>query len=71
MPIDLTAKQFIQQLERLQSPDELKKIHRYFKSGKGESGKGDIFIGVKIGQVFTLAKPFIDLPPDEIEKLLD
>jgi 3-methyladenine DNA glycosylase AlkD len=28
-------------------------------------------MGVKMGQVFTLAKAFIEMPPDEIEKLLD
>jgi 3-methyladenine DNA glycosylase AlkD len=30
----------------------------------------DEFIGVRMGQVFALAKEFIDMPPPEIEKLL-
>src|SRR4026208_401147 len=35
---DLTAKEFITRLKELQSAEELKKIQRYFKSGKGEYG---------------------------------
>jgi len=28
-------------------------------------------MGVRMGQVFALAKEFIDMPPEEIEKLLE
>ncbi len=28
-------------------------------------------MGVRMGQVFALAKEFIEMPPDEIEKLLE
>ena len=40
-----------------------RKIQRYFKSGAGEYGEGDVFLGVRMGQVFALSKAFIDLPP--------
>ena len=30
-----------------------------------------MFIGARMGQVFALAKEFIDMPPEEIEKLLE
>ena len=53
------------------SPAEAEKTKRYFKSGEGEYGAGDKFIGVRMGQVFALAKEFSDMPLDEIEKLLD
>ena len=66
-----TAKQFIERLKVHQSPAEAKKIQRYFKSGEGEYGEGDQFIGVRMGQVFELAKEFIEMPLNEIEKLLD
>jgi 3-methyladenine DNA glycosylase AlkD len=68
---ELTAKQFIERLKLLQSDEELKKIQRYFKSGKGDYGYGDKFMGVKMGQLFALAKEFGDLPVSEIEKLLE
>jgi 3-methyladenine DNA glycosylase AlkD len=67
----LNAEQFIERLEAHRSPEELKKIQRYFKSGEGEYGEGDTFMGVRMGQVFQLAKEFIDMPLAEIEKLLE
>jgi 3-methyladenine DNA glycosylase AlkD len=67
----LTAEAFIEQLYRHQSDEELEKIQRYFKSGKGEYAEGDKFIGVRMGQVFAIAKSFIDMPVDEIERLMD
>ncbi len=66
-----TAKQFIEKLKTFQSDEELKKIQRYFKSGKGQYGEGDKFMGVKMGQLFTLAKEFSGMPVSEIEKLLE
>jgi hypothetical protein len=62
----LTAEEFTRQLQTFQSDDELRKIQRYFKDDDR-----DHFIGVRMLHVFTLAKTFIDLPPAEIETLLD
>jgi 3-methyladenine DNA glycosylase AlkD len=67
----MNAKRFVEKLKAHRSPDELKKIRRYFKSGEGEYGEGDEFIGVRMGQVFAIAKEFIDMPPEQIEKLLE
>jgi len=67
----LTAKEFIQRLKALQSDVELKKIQRYFKSGEGEYGAGDQFMGVKMGNLFALAKEFAGMPVKELEKLLE
>lgn len=71
MPPDINAAQFVKKLKTYRSPKELEKIQRYFKSGKGEYGEGDKFIGVRMGQVFGLAKEFIDMPLKEIEKLIE
>ena len=71
MSTDPIAKRFIERLKAHSSPEEAKKILRYFKSGKGEYGEGDKFIGVRMGQVFALAKEFIEMAPGEIEKLLE
>ncbi|HLA07792.1 MAG TPA: DNA alkylation repair protein, partial [Anaerolineales bacterium] len=35
------------------------------------SDKNDVLIGVRMGKVFTLAKEHMDMPTDEIEKLLE
>jgi 3-methyladenine DNA glycosylase AlkD len=66
MPTDLRAERFIERLEAHRSPDHLEKYQRSFRSGED-----DEFIGVRMGQVFALAKEFIEMPPDEIEKLLE
>ena len=66
-----TAATFQARLVALRSDKELAKIQRYFKTGEGQYGAGDTFIGVRMGQVFELAKAFIDLPPAEIELLLE
>lgn len=62
-----TAKRFIERLKTYQSPAEREKIQRYFKTPS--DGQADQFIGVRMGQVFTLVKEFIAMAPDEIEKL--
>ncbi|MDL1896298.1 DNA alkylation repair protein [Anaerolineae bacterium CFX7] len=46
-------------------------MQRYFKTAPGEYGAGDVFIGVRMGNVFALAKEFAEMPLDEIEKLLE
>jgi 3-methyladenine DNA glycosylase AlkD len=71
MSTEFGAARFIEKLKTYQSADELKKHHRYFKFDDDESGNGDKFIGVRWGQVFELAKEFIEMPPAEIEKLLE
>lgn len=70
-PVDLTAKDFIERLKKQSNPEQAKQYLRYFKTGKGQYGEGDMFIGVRMGTVFALAKEFIDMPLKEIEKMLE
>jgi 3-methyladenine DNA glycosylase AlkD len=53
--------------------DKEKAIHlsRFFKTGKGEYGEGDIFIGIRVPDQRKIAKLFPDTPLSEIENLLD
>ena len=68
-PAAPSAKQFVEQLKTYASATELKKYHRYFEFDGTD--REDVFIGVRMGQVFALAKEFIKMPLDEIEKLLE
>lgn len=70
-PSNPTAAEFAERMESYRSPAEAMKLMRYFKTGVGEYGEGDIFMGVRMGQIFELAKAYINMPLEEIEKLLE
>ena len=63
----MTAEKFIAKLSELKSDKELGKVEKFFKGNDGETKA----FGVKFGDVFKTAKQFIDMPLDEIEKLLE
>jgi 3-methyladenine DNA glycosylase AlkD len=66
-----SAQRFVEELEKHRSPEQREKYRRYFKTGEGEYGEADAFIGVRMGRVFELAKEFVEMHPQEIEKLLE
>ena len=68
---DLTAARLAAGLEAAADPQVAAQLARYFKTGAGQYGEGDVFIGVRMGQVFQLARQFAAMPIDEIERLLD
>jgi len=68
MSVSMNAEQFLKNLESYRSSPKQKEYERSFKSGKGD---GNEFIGVRMGQVFALARESIEMPDDEIEKLLE
>lgn len=52
-------------------PNKAKILSRFFKTGKGEYGEGDKFLGITVPVQRKNAKEFINLNPKEIEQLLN
>ncbi|MFH1769265.1 MAG: DNA alkylation repair protein [Parcubacteria group bacterium] len=57
-------------LRSYSSPERKKANEWFFKTGKGEYGEGDIFIGVISGDMRSVAKDFQDLSLIDVQKLL-
>lgn len=57
-------------LEVIASPEKAKLLSGFFKTGRGEYGEGDRFLGIVMPEQRKIAKEFRDLPFSEIEKLL-
>jgi hypothetical protein len=72
MATQATAQAFLAELEARSSPADRDKLRRYFRAGAGAdpTAEGDVVLGVRMGEVFALAKEFIDLPPDQLDRLL-
>lgn len=71
MVTGIDAGQFAERLAAHRSPEQAQGYLGYFKTGEGQYGAGDEFMGVRMGHVFALAKEFIDMSPAEIERLLE
>lgn len=65
-----TAGAVRQSLRTAASPAKAKILARFFKTGPGEYGEGDRFLGVMVPDSRRIAKAACDLPQQEIAKLL-
>ncbi|MBF6330463.1 DNA alkylation repair protein [Nocardia transvalensis] len=67
----VTAAAVQQALAAVADPADAIHLQRFFKTGPGEYGEGDVFIGVRVPSTRAIAKQFAALPLSEIDMLLD
>lgn len=67
----MTAAGIHKELETYSTPEKRDFLPYFFKTGKGQYGEGDRFLGVVVPDIRKIAKKYKDISYDEITKLLD
>ncbi|MCW4054377.1 MAG: DNA alkylation repair protein [Candidatus Bathyarchaeota archaeon] len=57
-------------LAQLGDPERAKNSYGFFKTGKGEYGEGDIFLGITVPKQRKVAKRYDNLSLDDLQELL-
>ena len=57
-------------LLQLSNSVRAKKLSSFFKTGKGQYGEGDIFLGISVHEQRRVAKKYIDFSIDSLKELL-
>ena len=66
----MTAREVRDRLRELVSPEAAAMAARFFKTGPGQYGEGDIFLGLRAAEMHRLAKEFQTLALEELRVLL-
>lgn len=60
----------IQDLHSISSPQKAKTSAWFFKTGKGQYGEGDVFIGCTVPEMRKVARKYREIGMDDLERLL-
>jgi 3-methyladenine DNA glycosylase AlkD len=66
----VTARDLQSRLRALGNPADAAFLAGFFKTGPGQYGEGDTFIGVRVPVIRRLAREFVVMPLSQIERLL-
>jgi 3-methyladenine DNA glycosylase AlkD len=66
----MSLKQIQKDLQRLKNKEKAKILQGFFKTGKGQYGEGDIFLGIIVPLQRKTASNYKDLTLQDIQKLL-
>lgn len=65
------AEQVLKELQAMASKNKAFDLQRFFQTGPGQYGEGDLFIGVVVPDIRKVAATHKELPISEITKLVD
>ena len=71
MTKETTADFVLDELLSIADPEHARFLKRYFKTGKGQYGEGDVFLGIRVPQTRDVVKNCGKVSFAEIQKLLD
>lgn len=66
----MTSQEVLEELHTHIDPVRAEQAARYFKTGAGQYGEGDLFIGITVPNVRLVARIHKDLPPAEVFELM-
>ena len=66
----MSAAKIRSELKKRSSREKAKVLTRFFKTGPGEYGEGDVFMGVTVPNIRQSVKPYRDLSATEVTKLV-
>jgi len=67
----VTIELFKKELRKNASQEKAKILSRFFKTGPGQYGAGDRFLGITVPKQRSIAKQFFDLSLHDLQKLLN
>lgn len=67
----VSAEKLQAELDSLASPADAEFLQRFFKTGEGQYGEGDIFLGIRVPTTRKTAAKYRGMGLDEIEKMLE
>lgn len=67
---DMNLKSLKKDLNKVADKKRAETSKWFFKTGKGEYGEGDVFLGIRMPVQREIAKKYVDLPLSDVKKLL-
>ena len=66
----MTVREIRKELRKLRNKEKAKFLQGFFKTGPGEYGEGDVFLGIKVPELRKIARTYREITLEEVETLL-